>query len=221
MRYQQLSSFVTRNVQREAQGVAQALRATVLTLAIVCLHAAWAQSSKYFPDLAFEQDPQQDNSSAQYYAKVLTIMREPSLFNQEKNGSEAYRFLWLRTFDAPIAVRLNVNPDRSSLLTIKVLSGKGGYGLGELVKNVTRHLSADETEWFLSAVEESGYWDMPPYPEKNVIVVDGAGWVFEARKAGKYKIVGRWSPQNGPIRDLGIAMLIDLAKLKLLYQEVY
>jgi hypothetical protein len=49
----------------------------------------------------------------------------------------------------------------------------------------------------------------------------GLFWVFEASKAGKYKVVGRWAPHNGPVRDLGLAMLIDVAKLKLLYQEVY
>ncbi len=49
----------------------------------------------------------------------------------------------------------------------------------------------------------------------------GAQWLAEAVKDGQYKVVDRWSPEKGPIHTLGIVMLIDLAKLKLLYQEVY
>jgi hypothetical protein len=51
--------------------------------------------------------------------------------------------------------------------------------------------------------------------------LDGAQWILEGVKNGKYQVTDRWSPEVGPIRNLGIMMLIDLAKLKLLYEEVY
>ena len=40
-------------------------------------------------------------------------------------------------------------------------------------------------------------------------------------KDGTYHVVDRWSPDKCEVHSLGIMMLIDLAKLKLLYQEVY
>ncbi len=85
-----------------------------------------------------------------------------------------------------------------------------------------RKLSKGETSWFLDRVQELGYWDLPTREEKtDVIGLDGAQWVIEATKDGTYKVVDRWSPEKGPVRTLGLIMLLDLAKLKLLYQDVY
>jgi hypothetical protein len=50
------------------------------------------------------------------------------------SGVERYRFTWLRTFDAPIAVRLDASLDSPPLLIAKVLSGHGGYDPGEIVE---------------------------------------------------------------------------------------
>jgi len=55
----------------------------------------------------------------------------------------------------------------------------------------------------------------------NVVNLDGAQWIVEAIKDGSYKIVDRWSPADGPIRRIGLMMTIDLANMKLLYQDVY
>jgi hypothetical protein len=53
-------------------------------------------------------------------------------------------------------------------------------------------------------------------------VLDGAAWVLEGVKQGRYHIVERTSPETGdPIHKLGIMMLIDLAHFRLLYQDVY
>jgi len=45
--------------------------------------------------------------------------------------------------------------------------------------------------------------------------------ILPRSKNGDYHLVDRWSPDKGAVHALGIIMLIDLAKLKLLYQEVY
>lgn len=198
------------------------MKKAVVLAALLAVQSIHAQGAKYFPDLAFDENQQQNEQRDQWYTKALTAMREPSLLEESKSGIQVYRFLWLRSFHNPIAVRLNVNTDGTSLLTVKVTSGKGGYEPGELVKNTVRRLSKQETDWFLSTVQETGYWDMPSYPEpSNVIVLDGAQWIVEAVKDKKYKVVDRASPEKRPIRALGLAMLIDLAKLKLLYQDVY
>ncbi len=71
-------------------------------------------------------------------------------------------------------------------------------------------------------MEELAYWKLPTREaQTDVIGLDGAQWLVEAVKEGQYKVVDRWWPEEGPIHTLGIVMLIDLAKLKLLYQEVY
>jgi len=194
----------------------------IAAMLLLSLGSTSAQNLRYFPDLAFDENPQQNEQVAQGYTQFLKALQEPSLLDEAKTGTEAYRFLWLRSFHNPIAVRLNMNKDGTSLLTVKVTSGRGGYEPGKLTKTTARELSTRETEWFLSRVQELGYWDLPTREPKNdVIGLDGAMWVLEAVKGGKYKVVDRWSPEKGPVRVLGLMMLIDMAKLKLLYQDVY
>jgi hypothetical protein len=120
-----------------------------------------------------------------------------------------------------VAVRLNVDKDGTSLLTVKVTNGRGGFKTGVLIKNETRRLSKDYTEGFLDDVPELNYWSLPTDVPANHRGCDGADWVLEAVKDGRYKVVVRWSPEEGAVRTLGLAMMIRLAELKLLYQEVY
>ena len=47
-------------------------------------------------------------------------------------GLESYRFLWLRTFHKPIAVRV-WSADSRYYLVVKELSGQGGYEPGRII----------------------------------------------------------------------------------------
>jgi hypothetical protein len=50
---------------------------------------------------------------------------------------------------------------------------------------------------------------------------DGADWILEAVKDGRYKLVIRWSPRNGPVRTLGLTMVNKLGELKIPNDEIY
>jgi hypothetical protein len=101
---------------------------SVLALCL-CLGACTccvAQES-YFPPKAFGNG-QWAESEASLYSFILKKLEEPLLFIKAQNPSaEAYRFLWLRTFHNPVAVRMEVQPDGSSILTIKVADGHAGF----------------------------------------------------------------------------------------------
>jgi hypothetical protein len=110
----------------------------------------------------------------------------------------------------------------TSTLTTKITSGEGGYKPGKILVNRKRPLTQDETAGVIARFNELGFWDLPAYEKPHESVdLDGAQWVLEGVKDGKYHLTRRWSPANGPVRTLGIVMLIDVAKLKLLYQDVY
>ena len=101
---------------------------------------------------------------------------------------------------------------------------QGGYAPGKLIKDDARKLNEQETKWFVDRMQESGFWDLPSNEKQadNEIVLDGATWVVEGKKGGQYHVVERYAPKcNDKVRHIGLMMLLDMAKLKLLYEEVY
>ena len=188
-------------------------------LMLVLAGATCAQDVRHFPNLALDHDQGLDDFAVNWYSKNLKAMGEPSLLELAKTRAHVYRFLWLRSFHNPVAVRLNVNEDGTSLLAVKVTNGRGGCAPGVLVKNETRRLSKDYTQGFLDQVRQLGYWSLPT--DGNQGGCDGAEWILEAVKDGRYKLVVRWSPERGEVRTLGLRMMIDLAGLKFLHDEIY
>jgi len=54
------------------------------------------------------------------------------------------------------------------------------------------------------------------------IVLDAATWVVEGKMGDQYHVVERYAPKcSDKVRNIGLMMLLDMAKLKLLYDEVY
>lgn len=201
------------------------LMRTLITAALLLVLLAipmCAQDVPYFPNVAIEEDWRNHDLTVNWYTTQLRALKEPSLLALSNTRAHAYRFLWLRSFHNPVAVRLSVGDDGTSLLTVKVANGKGGYEPGVLVKNETRTLSKKQTHWFLKQVRKYNFWDLPPHqPMDGVVIVDGAEWVLEAVKDGRYKVVARTSPKKGPVRALGLAMLIGLGDLKIPADELY
>jgi hypothetical protein len=180
-------------------------------------------SDPFFPPHTFNAKSDLNSFIVDWYSKQLTALQEPSLWGIAKSSKqEIYRFLWLRTFHPPIVIRLNINNDRTGSLTIKATNGAGGYEPGKLIKDESKSLSKAETQSFLSMVEKQKYWGLPTKEEDpNMVGEDGAQWVLEGVRNGIYKIVDRWSPEDGPVRKLGFKMLFDFAKIKLPDKEIY
>jgi hypothetical protein len=167
---------------------------------------------KYFPP-SFEPA---------YYEKHLTALKEPSLREASKRQkTQSYRFLWLRSFHHPIAVRIDLNADGTSLLTTKMASGSGGYDPGKLIQDETLNLTLEQTNRFLGQIEATSFWKLPSSVQERG--PDGAQWIIEGVRNGTYHIVDRWSPTSGSgeTRALGLFMVNELARIKLVASEVY
>jgi hypothetical protein len=179
---------------------------------------------EFFPEGVFDEEKKANDFRSDWYSLQLKALAEPSLWETSKGTKgQVYRFLWLRSFHHPVVVRLNVNGDGTGTLVTKVTGGQGGYKPVKLIENRTEQLSKQRTKWFLDRIEELKYWELPTREEENpnVVNLDGAQWVVEGVRNETYKIVDRWSPEKGPIKAIGLMMTIDLAKMKLLYQDVY
>lgn len=172
--------------------------------------------SGYFPKETFSNKKWKENDDFHndWYGKFLKLMDEKSLLDGS-NETEIYRFLWLRTFHHPIFVRVE-RKGNSIRLSSKESNGAGGYEPGKIIR--TTNIILNESQWceFLSIVEKSKYWQMPS--EKQVAGVDGAQWILEGVKEGRYHIVDRFMPQKDNYEQACIYLLelsgIDIDRLK-------
>ena len=192
----------------------------LIVFVLLLFGSAIKAQHRYFPTGALDSSPGTDQFLSKWYSKQLTALDEPSIWLLSKNHKEeTYRFLWLRTFHHPVAIRIDVNADGASWLTIKMTSGAGGYDPGHLLRNSKLLLTKEQTDVFLRKLKENQFWELAPTRESDGN--DGAQWILEGAKDGKYHIVDRWTPQDGPVRAIGLLMLNELAKLKIPAQELY
>jgi len=184
-------------------------------VALCCIQA----HGQYFPKSSL--DLRGDEFKSQWYSSQLRALKEPSLLALTKtSSSESYRFLWLRTFHHPIAVRLNVRPDGTSILTKKIASGAGGYRPGTLTEDNSRPLTREQTRKFLSCVDKVNFWTAPN-PIEDQAGTDGSQWIIEAVKGKHYHVVDRWMPKNGVAFELGRLLAFELGKINIPKNEMY
>jgi hypothetical protein len=140
----------------------------------------------------------------EWFSKHLRAMDEPSL-RRGNAFEETYRFLWLRSFHRPIAVRVWRAGDRYFLVA-KELDGAGGYAPGNIIVNKSRQLTSEEWITFMRLLEQSCFWNLAP-EDTNTRGNDGAEWVVEGVKQGRYHVADVWTPNAGAYHDACIYLL--------------
>jgi hypothetical protein len=196
-----------------------AKQAFVIVLVLLFGGSLRAQT-QYFPPHVFCRAGETEHCE-RWYVPHLHAMGEPSLWELSKSQSaESYRFLWLRTFNRPVSARLTIAKDGSGNLSIKVLSGSGGYAPGHLTQDRSIKVAKDSVDYFLQLLAKAEFWSAPTEQE-NGVGCDGAQWIIEGAKAGQYHVVDRWSPEEGPYRKAALFLAINLGGLNPRYNDVY
>jgi hypothetical protein len=158
---------------------------------------------------------------SQWYSSELRVLEEPSLYSLSKSTSaESYRFLWLRSFHHPVAIRLDLKPDGTSIMSVKVASGAAGFRPGVLIEQRSQAVGKEQTQAFLKRVADLHFWDVPN-PVNDQTGTDGSQWIIEGVKAGQYHVVDRWTPTKGVARELGMMLAFQLAKMDIPQNEIY
>ena len=121
-------------------------------------------------------------------------MQESSLFQETGDDIETYRFTWLRTFHNPVVIRISRQHDTFSIL-LKLCDGNGGFEPGNLVVNLTRAIPRQDWEIFQGHLNTIDFWAMEPRDD-SVIGLDGAEWLLEGKKDGRYRLITRLSPRS-------------------------
>ena len=171
----------------------------------------------FFPPKVLTQDQPGNQFRDEWYSKHLRAMKEGPLYLPDE-WVESYRFLWLRTFHHPVAVRI-WKIGTVGFISVKELNGAGGYEPGTLIFKHERQLAFDEWSKFMRLLDDSCYWQLPTRND-NIGGFDGAQWIFEAVKEGRYHVVDRWTPQSGSYRELCLYVL-ELSRLKVDSRVLY
>jgi hypothetical protein len=158
----------------------------------------------YFPKGAFDPKPEREQFKVEWYTQHLKAMGEQSIFSQTDASRESYRFLWLRSFHHPVAVRVWSSGD-GHFINVKQMDGQGGYQPGKLITDQTRPLTNAEWNHFLSLLDRSCYWQLPTRTDD--IGFDGAQWILEGVREGRYHVVDRWTPDSGDFREACLYLL--------------
>lgn len=174
-----------------------------------------AEPSRYFPQrlwtaqaacpgpMAFRPTLMTDHR-AEWYGRALGAVDEPSLIPAGQK-TDAWRFLWLRSFHMPVIVRIDEAPGGDLVMTAKRLTGAGGYDPGALDTRLERRLTVEEARAFRALVAQPDFAeDGPP---NCLLGTDGAQWVVETRVGGTYRFHDEWTPQGGAVADLGRFLL--------------
>jgi hypothetical protein len=144
-------------------------------------------------------------------------MHEPSLSCGPTTAQETYRFLWLRSFHHPVAIRITRNENQYELTTV-VLNGAGGYEPGEISRNSRRPLSKAEWDKAMTALSKFGFWRSKTVLDTDIVGTDGAQWIVEGQ-SGRYHVVESWGGLGG-LQDIGLTML-ELSGLNIPKDEIY
>jgi len=249
--------------------IAQFLAACVALILIACAPpASTDQPPKHPPkETTSESAPQSDDgdkllpdpSGRPYFPKgsgndptewsdqtkteVLARMKEPSLFDQgDKRPELEVRFLWLRSFDDPISVRVWTTAKGSFIRTarIRIKKNKEEPSLPGTLVETTRVLDAAETKAFTEALTKAPLAAPMNETEKNLPGgLDGADWFFESYMEKTYQKLNFWGLNSldltnygdygvdtSKVRDTSSLLkfaltLLELSKLNIPKEDIY
>lgn len=151
-----------------------------------------------------------------WYSKHLRAMQEPVL--KDVRNTEIYRFTYLRTSYAPIAIRIYKEGDDARIIW-KTSNGRGGYEPGQLNVNRSKKLSKRQWQKFQEMLQTLDYWEMPT--NDNRMGFDGAHWILEGVSGNRYHVVDRWSPKLYSDYAQICQYLLHLTNLRIKKKKIY
>jgi hypothetical protein len=146
----------------------------------------------------------------EWYPRQWRAAYEPSFHALERCEALpefALRFSYIPSFDPSVFIRVQSDNDGLSLIA-KELTGAGGYDPGSLGRSKKIRLTDRQASELRSMLESGALFG--EQPDTCELGFDGSQWIFETVDKDGYKLVKRWSPDEGAAYDLG-RFLIELS----------
>ena len=160
--------------------------------------------SNYLPPSAF-LDPRGVEDADRGYANFMKDFKEPTFLTLYEGDDEAYRFVWIRSFDEPIILRIQ-NSMAKIKLTVKRGVGRGGYGNGGLIVDQSKDISILAWMKFKSLLEKECFWTLEINP-KDTYVLNNYSYYLSLRNMDLDKAeamsrkANELDPNNGNSQD--------------------
>lgn len=166
-----------------------------------------------------------DSSLRNRYSWHLIQMKEISLSTPDHEFESAYRFLWVRSFHNPIAVRVEKIKNQIVLIATELEEQEDESG--NIIKSIKIKIPVNEFQRFCELLIETNFWNMENKPScfsnhdgTVTIGADGAHWILEGNDNGKYHVVDQWNPDLEKYRQTCL-YLIKLAGFNVKPDEIY
>ena len=174
----------------------------------------------YFPLDKFKDNSGfvgRDTFLVKWYSEQLFALREPVIY-MDQSQKEIYRFTWLRTFDNPIAIRIEKQEDSYNLYW-KLCNGAGGYEPGQLT--IQKQKSINKLTWdeFKNRLKQTSFWNLKTI--KIIGGLDGSEWILEGKTLDQYHVVDRWTPRENTKYYQCCDFLIGLTDLNITGNDKY
>src|SRR5262245_28658085 len=189
------------------------VKTNILFLCLVILVGCNSRTERtgFFPAGTFHDNPKRNADISEWTVAILNILQEPSLFVLSNDSKvQCYRLIWLPAFEKNTAVLLTIKSDDTGTLDVKIMNGPGENEPARLIESKTIQASQQQVADFLHLLDKANFWHLPVRDERRGI--DGATFIIEGVKDGKYQVVQRWSPEQGAYLDAA-AFLLELANL--------
>lgn len=179
----------------------------------LCISGCNSINSEYFSETS-----ELNEFEIAWFSKHLYAAKESPL--NETKHAKSYRFTWLRTFHAPVVIRIDC--DKKCTLESKKLSGAGGYEPGKIESNKRFELTENQSNRFRSLFEKVDGWNFKP--DEEIIGMDGSQWIFEYSSSHSYQFWNLWSPSGRKRAEDYVSMclfLLENSKLKIDENYIY
>jgi hypothetical protein len=140
----------------------------------------------YFPPQTFTS--RAGAFQVRWYSADMYALGEKPLWPPSSEVETTYRLTYLPAFTGPTVVTVSVSHDGDGKISIKTINGE------REVTTVDETVSAprDQVIRFFTLLDQANFWTTPT--ELPRIGNDGAEWIMEGVKDGKYRTVVRWCP---------------------------